>query len=191
MVVNLAKGGNVALTKTNPGVRKFAVGLGWDARSTDGSPFDLDASAFLLKAGKVTGDQDFVYYNNLKHASGAVVHTGDERSGASEGDDETILIDLDKMPAGIDEVAFVVTIDQALARNQNFGQVSNSKVRVYDPAKPSENLVVYELGEDFSTEVAVIVGSLYLKDGEWKFKAVGAGFAGGLDAVCKNYGIQV
>jgi tellurium resistance protein TerD len=192
MVVNLLKGGNVSLEKTAPGVKKFGVGLGWDARSTDGKPFDLDASVFVLKGGKVRGDEDFVFYNNLQHVSGAVIHKGDNRTGDGDGDDETIDVDLSKMPADVDEIAIVVTIDQAVDRGQNFGQVSNSVVRVYDQANPSVNLVMYELGEDFSTETAIIVGKIYRKNGgEWKFGAVGQGFAGGLGPLAANYGVSV
>ena len=190
MVVSLTKGGNVSLEKVNPGVTKYGIGLGWDARSTDGQPFDLDASVFLLKMGKVRGDQDFVFYNNLLHESKSVQHMGDNLTGSGDGDDETINIDLSKVPTDIDEIAFVVTIDKAVERSQNFGQVSNSYVRVYDPNNGSD-IVKYELGEDFSTETAIIVGTLYKHGNEWKFKAVGQGFAGGLGPLAQNYGVNI
>lgn len=191
MVVSLTKGGNVNLSKDNPGLNKIAVGLAWDARSTDGTPFDLDAAAFLLGAnGKVLNDNGFIFYNNLKSPEGSVVHTGDNRTGAGEGDDEVINVELSKVPAEIVEIAITITIDQAAERNQNFGQVSNSVVHVFDPANGAD-LVKFELGEDFSTETAVIVSTLYRKGTEWKFKAVGQGFAGGLKALCGNFGIQI
>ena len=192
MGVNLSKGQKVDLTKGNPGLSKLLVGLGWDVNKYDGgSDFDLDASVFLLAAnGKVTSDADFVFYGNLKHASGSVEHMGDNRTGIGEGDDEQIRVDLSKVPANIDKIDFTVTIYDAEARKQNFGQVSNAYIRVFDEAKGVE-LIRYDLGEDFSIETAIVVGELYRNQGEWKFNAIGSGFQGGLRALGQNYGVNV
>ena len=192
MAVNLKKGQKVDLTKGNPGLSKPLVGLGWDVNKYDGgSDFDLDAAAFLLDAnGKVTSDADFVFFNNLKHASGSVEHMGDNLTGEGDGDDEQIKVDLSKVPANIDKIDFTVTIYDAEARKQNFGQVSNAYIRVVDEAKGQE-LIRFDLGEDFSVETAVIVGELYRHGGEWKFNALGSGFSGGLAALGKNYGVNV
>ena len=192
MAVNLKKGQKVDLTKGNPGLSKLLVGLGWDVNKYDGgSDFDLDAAAFLLDAnGKVTSDADFVFFNNLKHASGYVEHMGDNLTGEGDGDDEQIKVDLSKVPANIDKIDFTVTIYDAEARKQNFGQVSNAYIRVVDEAKGQE-LIRFDLGEDFSVETAVIVGELYRHGGEWKFNALGSGFSGGLAALGKNYGVNV
>nr|WP_294157596.1 TerD family protein [uncultured Selenomonas sp.] len=192
MAVNLKKGQKVDLTKGNPGLSKLLIGLGWDVNKYDGgSDFDLDAAAFLLGAdGKVTSDADFIFFNNLKHASGAVEHMGDNLTGEGEGDDEQIKVDLSKVPANVDKIDFTVTIYDAEARKQNFGQVSNSYIRVVDEAKGQE-LIRFDLGEDFSVETAVIVGELYRHGTEWKFNALGSGFAGGLAALGKNYGVNV
>ncbi|WP_366934366.1 TerD family protein [Selenomonas sp.] len=192
MAVNLKKGQKVDLTKGNPGLSKLLVGLGWDVNKYDGgSDFDLDAAAFLLDAnGKVTSDADFVFFNNLKHASGSVEHMGDNLTGEGDGDDEQIKVDLSKVPANIDKIDFTVTIYDAEARKQNFGQVSNAYIRVVDEAKGQE-LIRFDLGEDFSVETAVIVGELYRHGGEWKFNALGSGFSGGLAALGKNYGVNV
>ena len=192
MAVNLKKGQKVDLTKGNPGLSKLLIGLGWDVNKYDGgSDFDLDAAAFLLGAdGKVTSDADFVFFNNLKHASGAVEHMGDNLTGEGDGDDEQIKVDLSKVPANIDKIDFTVTIYDAEARKQNFGQVSNAYIRVVDEAKGQE-LIRFDLGEDFSVETAVIVGELYRHGGEWKFNALGSGFSGGLAALGKNYGVNV
>ena len=191
MAVSLKKGQKVDLTKGNPGLHSITVGLGWDVNRYDsGYDFDLDASAFMLGAnGRVTGDADFIFYGNPKHPSGAVVHGGDNRTGAGEGDDETIAVDLRLIPAGIERIDFTVTIDQANERRQNFGQVSNAFVRIVDNATGQE-LVRYDLEEDFSIETAVVVGELYRHNGEWKFNAIGSGFQGGLAALCANYGID-
>jgi len=162
-------------------LQKFVVGMGWDTNETDsGADFDLDASAFLLNStGKVVSNEHFIFYNNLKSPEGCVEHTGDNLTGAGDGDDESIKVDLSKLPNGCEEITFVVTIHEAEARRQNFGQVRNAFVRVYDPST-NEEILKYDLGEDYSIETAVEFGSLYLKDGQWKFKAIGAGFAGGL-----------
>lgn len=191
-MINLFKGQKVNLTKDNPGLSKILVGLGWDINKYDGgSAFDLDAEAFLTSSnGKVTDDSDFVFYGNLQHSSGAVQHMGDNRTGIGEGDDEQIRIDLSKIPAGIEKIAFTVTIYDAEARKQNFGQVSNAFIRIYDEANGKE-LIRYDLGEDFSVETAVVVGELYRQGAEWKFNAVGSGFKGGLKALCQNYGVNI
>lgn len=191
-MVNLVKGQKVNLSKTNPGLQKLLVGLGWDVNKYDGQEaFDLDASAFLLNAnGKVNSDADFVFYGNASHPSGAVIHSGDNRTGAGEGDDESIQVDLSLVPAGIEHIAFTTTIYDGQARRQNFGQVSNAYIRVLNAAT-GEELLRYDLGEDFSIETAIVVGELYLMNGEWRFSAVGSGFQGGLEAVCRNFGVEV
>ncbi|MDE6593426.1 MAG: TerD family protein [Oscillospiraceae bacterium] len=192
MAVSLQKGQKVDLTKGNPGLTKIMVGLGWDVNQYDGGyDFDLDAAAFLLTAsGKVGQDSDFVFYGNLKHPSEAVVHQGDNLTGAGDGDDEQIMVDLSKIPADINKVAFTVTIYDSDVRKQNFGQVSNAFIRIVDESNGSE-LIRYDLGEDFSIETAVVVGELYRNNGEWKFNAIGSGFAGGLRALCLQYGVNV
>lgn len=192
MAVSLKKGQKVDLTKGRPSLKKVLIGLGWDVNRYDGGyDFDLDAAAFLLGAnGKVLSDSDFVFYNNLKHPSGAVEHMGDNLTGAGEGDDEEIKIDLEKIPANIDKIDFTVTIYEAQERHQNFGQVSNAYIRVVD-AVTNEELIRYDLGEDFSVETAVVVGEIYRHGGEWKFNAIGAGWSGGLHALGVNYGVNV
>ncbi|MBR3622933.1 MAG: TerD family protein [Selenomonadaceae bacterium] len=192
MAVSLSKGQKVDLTKGNPGLSKILVGLGWDTNKYDGGfDFDLDAAAFLLGAnGKVTSDEDFVFYNNLKHKSGSVEHLGDNLTGAGDGDDEEVKIDLSKVPANIEKIDFTVTIHEADTRKQNFGQVSNAFIRIVDEANNKE-LIRYDLGEDFSVETAIIVGELYRHSGEWKFNAIGSGFSGGLAALGKNFGVNV
>ena len=192
MAVSLMKGQKVDLTKGNPGLSKLIVGLGWDVNQYDGgADFDLDAAAFLLDAnGKVTSDADFVFYNNLKHASGSVEHTGDNLTGEGEGDDEVLKVDLSKVPANISKIDFTVTIYDAETRMQNFGQVSNAYIHVLDETNGVE-LIRFDLGEDFSVETAIVVGELYRHNGEWKFNAIGPGFAGGLYALGKNFGVNV
>lgn len=192
MGINLQKGGKADLTKGNAGLSTVIVGLGWDPYKYSGSyDFDLDAAAFLLtETGKVAKDTDFVFYNNLKHPSGSVIHMGDNLTGEGEGDDEQIIVDLKKVPNDVARVAFTVTIHEADTRKQNFGQVSNAFIRVVNQADNKE-LVKFDLGEDFSVETAVIFGELYRHSGEWKFSAVGEGFKGGLAALCKNYGIEI
>ena len=192
MGVCLKKGQKISLTKDNPGLKKVVVGLGWDVNSFDtGGDFDLDASAFLLTdTGKVSGQDDFVFYGNLKHPSGAVEHCGDNLTGAGEGDDEQIKINLDMIPDSISKIAFTATIYEAEERRQNFGQVSNAFIRIYNE-ETGEEMLRYDLGEDFSIETAVVFGELYKNNGEWKFNAIGSGYQGGLAALCDNYGIQV
>lgn len=192
MAISLRKGEKVDLTKKNPGLKKVVVGLGWDVNQFDtGGAFDLDAAAFLLDAsGKVSKQEDFVFYGNLKHPSGSVEHLGDNLTGGGDGDDEQIKVDLSKVPAGVEKIAFTVTIYDAEKRMQNFGQVSNAFIRIVDEEKNVE-LTRYDLGEDFSIETAVLFGELYRHSGEWKFNAIGSGYQGGLAALCANYGIEV
>ena len=195
MAISLRKGQKVDLTKGNPSLTKILVGLGWSEQKYDGAyDFDLDAAAFLLGAnGKVNSDDDFVFYNNLKHFSGSVEHMGDELTGASdgeEGDQEQIKIDLALVPANVEKIDFTVTIYDADVRKQTFGQVSNAYIRVVDDATGKE-LIRYDLGEDFSIETAVVVGEIYRNKGEWKFNAIGSGWQGGLAALGKNFGVNV
>ena len=192
MPINLTKGQKVNLTKGNAGLQNVVVGVGWDVNAYDtGGDFDLDGAAFLLgDNGKVTCQEDFIFYGNLAHPSGAVVHQGDNLTGAGEGDDEQIKIDLAKIPANISRIAFTVTIYDADVRRQNFGQVNNAFIRIYDERNGQE-LLRYDLGEDFSIETAVVFGELYRNAGEWKFNAIGSGYQGGLAALCASYGIQV
>ncbi|WP_027416124.1 TerD family protein [Aneurinibacillus terranovensis] len=191
MSISLSKGQRIDLTKTNPGLKKVIVGLGWDIKHYDGGyDFDLDASAFLLdENGKAHSEQDFIFYNNLQGGGGSVVHTGDNRTGEGEGDDEQIIIDFSKVPDYVQKVAITVTIHDAIARGQNFGQVVNAFVRVVNE-ESNQEIMRYDLGEDFSIETAVVVCELYRHNGEWKFNAVGSGFKGGLAALCANYGLQ-
>ncbi|MCI9082786.1 MAG: TerD family protein [Lachnospiraceae bacterium] len=192
MPVNLQKGQKVSLTKGNPGLSKVVVGLGWDVNQFDtGGAFDLDAAAFLLgENGKTAASSDFVFYGNLTHPSGSVQHMGDNLTGAGDGDDEQIKVDLSKVPASISKIAFTVTIYEAEQRRQNFGQVNNAFIRVYNE-ETGEEMVRYDLGEDFSIETAAVFGELYRNNGEWKFNAIGCGYQGGLAALCANYGVEV
>ena len=192
MAITLSKGQKVSLTKGNPGLKHIVVGLGWDTNKYDGGfDFDLDSAAFLLdENGKVNADTDFVFYNNLKHSSGAVEHLGDNLTGEGDGDDEQVKVDLSLVPQNISKIAFTVTIHEALERRQNFGQVSNSYVRVIDE-DTNQELLNYELGEDFSIETAIVVCEIYRNNGEWKFNALGSGFEGGLEALCKNFGVNI
>ena len=191
MAVSLKKGQNVSLTKEAPGLKTVTFGLGWDVRLTDGSAFDLDASAFVLdEAGKVLSDAHFVFYNNPKDPSGAVSHGGDNLTGEGEGDDEQITISLGTMTPNAAKVAFVVTIHEAETRNQNFGQVSNAFIRAVNADNNSE-IARYDLSEDASIETAMIFGELYRHGSDWKFKAIGQGYAGGLGAVAKDYGVSI
>ncbi|MFL0805996.1 MAG: TerD family protein [Oceanobacter sp.] len=190
MSVSLGKGGNVSLSKTDPSMRKVLIGLGWDARSTDGQDFDLDASAFLLSAsGKVRSDSDFIFYNNLVSVDGSVTHTGDNRTGEGDGDDEALVVDLTKIPADVDKIVITVTIHDADARNQNFGMVSGAFIRLVNEESQVE-AARYDLTEDASMETAMIFGELYRHAGDWKFRAVGQGYAGGLMAMCSQFGIN-
>jgi tellurium resistance protein TerD len=191
MAISLQKGQNVSLSKQAPGLKKVRFGLGWDLRQTDGAAFDLDASAFVLDGnGKVLSDQHFVFYNNAQDPSGAVKHLGDNRTGQGAGDDEVIEIELEPMPANAAKVAFVVTIHDAEARKQNFGQVANAYIRALN-ADGEQEIARYDLSEDASIETAMIFGELYRHSGEWRFTAVGQGYAGGLAAMCKQYGINI
>lgn len=192
MPVRLSKGERVELAKS---LRKLLIGLGWQSRRYYGDyDFDLDASVFLLGAnGKVASDDDIVFYGNLKHKSEAVEHMGDNLVGAGdgdEGDQEQIKIDLEKIPETVDKIDFTVTIYEADKRKQKFGQVENAYIRVVN-AENDEELIRYDLGEDFSVETALVVGEIYRRKGAWKFNAIGAGWSGGLAALCKNYGVEV
>ena len=192
MPVNLSKGQKVSLTKDNPGLKKIMVGLGWDVNAFDtGSEFDLDAAAFMLgDNGKVTKSEDFIFYGNLKDPLGSVQSMGDNRTGAGEGDDEQIKVDLSLVPANISKIAFTVTIYDAENRRQNFGQVSNAFIRLCNEENGQE-MVRYDLSEDFSIETAVVVGELYKNNGEWKFNAIGSGYQGGLAALCASFGVEI
>ncbi len=191
MGVSLSKGENVSLSKEAPGLKKIFIGLGWDARATDGAAFDLDASLFMLKAdGKVRSDSDFIFYNQLKSSDGSVEHMGDNRTGAGEGDDEAIKVDLEKVPADVAKMGVGVTIHEAEQRKQNFGMVSNAFIRIVNQDGSSE-IVRYDLSEDYSTETAMLFGEVYRQGNDWKFKAIGQGFAGGLGPMAKNYGINI
>jgi tellurium resistance protein TerD len=190
-MISLSKGQKIDLTKTNPGLKKVLIGLGWDTAKYDGGhDFDLDAAAFLTgDSGKVAEDKDFIFYNNLKHPSGSVQHLGDNLTGAGEGDDEQITIDLGAVPQKIQKLSFTVTIHQADERKQNFGMVTNAFIRVVNQ-DTNQELLRYDLSEDYSVETALIVGELYRHGGEWKFNAVGSGFKGGLGALCNNFGLN-
>lgn len=191
MAVSLTKGGNVSLSRAVPGLRKILLGLGWDARSTAGADFDLDATAFLLgENGKVGSDEDFVFYRQLVSKCGSVEHTGDNRTGSGDGDDEALKVNLEKVPSSVTRIVICVTIDDADARRQNFGQVSNAFMRVVN-LDGDQELARFDLSEDYSTETAMIFGEIYRNGEEWKFKAVGQGYAGGLEAMCKQYGVSV
>ena len=191
MPISLKKGQKVSITKDNPGLSKVVVGLGWDVNAFDtGGDFDLVTAAFLLTdTGKVSGQEDFVFFGNLTHASGCAQHMGDNRTGAGEGDDEQIKIDLSLVPGNITKIAFTVTIYEAEQRRQNFGQVNNAFIRIYNE-QTGEELLRYDLGEDFSIETAAVFGELYKNGNEWKFNAIGSGYQGGLAALCANYGIE-
>ncbi|AMA51004.1 MULTISPECIES: TerD family protein [Bacillus] len=192
MAISLAKGQKVDLTKTNPGLSKVVVGLGWDTNKYDGGhDFDLDSSVFLLDAaGKCASPNDFIFYNQLEGGNGSVVHSGDNLTGLGEGDDENVKVNLSAVPANIDKISFVITIHEAEARSQNFGQVSNAFVRIVNE-ETNEELIRYDLAEDFSIETAIIAGELYRHNGEWKFSAIGSGYQGGLARIATDYGLQV
>lgn len=190
MTINLEKGGNVNLTKAAPGLTRMLIGLGWDARSSTGAEFDLDGSVFLLNPdGKVRNDLDFIFYNNLKSADGSVTHTGDNRTGEGDGDDESLVLDLAKFPADVDKVAVCVTIHDAGARQQNFGMVVNAFIRCVNMNNDTE-IARYDLSEDGSTETAMIFGEIYRHGADWKFRAVGQGFKGGLGPLARSYGVD-
>ena len=191
MAISLGKGGNLSLTKTDPSLSKILIGLGWDERATDGGDFDLDASAFLLNiSGKVRSDADFIFYNQLRSSDGSVEHTGDNRTGQGDGDDESVKVDLSRVPADVDKIVITVTIHDADARRQNFGQVANAFIRVVNDVTGQE-VVRFDLAEDYSTETAMVFGELYRHNGEWKFRAVGQGYSGGLGAMCRQFGISI
>ena len=191
MAISLTKGGNVNLSKEAPNLTNIAVGLGWNPRATDGQAFDLDAIAFLVnESGKVRSDADFIFFNNLKSSDGSVEHTGDNRTGEGDGDDEVIKVDLSKVPADVSKVVFCAVIYDGQARNQNFGQVANAYIRIVNTQGGAE-VARYDLSEDSSTETAMIFGELYKNNGEWKFRAVGQGFAGGLGPLAASYGVAV
>ena len=192
MGITLKKGEKINLTKGNPGLKNIKLGLGWDINSFDsGYDYDLDVSIFMVgESGKVERDEDFIFYNNLKHTSGAVEHLGDNRTGEGDGDDEEILVDLKLMPKHIQKIAVAFTNYEAKERRQNFGQVSNSYIRVIN-SENEEEILRYDLGEEFSIETAIVACELFKYNGEWKFSAVGSGFEGGLEALCKNYGLNV
>lgn len=191
MAISLSKGQKIDLTKSNPGLSNITVGVGWDTNKYDGGQdFDLDSSVFLLDAtGKCANELDFVFFNNLEGGNGSVVHTGDNLTGEGDGDDEQVKISLANVPASTEKIAFAITIHDADQRSQNFGQVSNSYVRIVNDAN-GEELVRYDLGEDFSIETAVVVGELYRHGAEWKFNAIGSGYQGGLGSLVKDYGLQ-
>ena len=191
MPVSLQKGQKVSLTKGNPGLKKVVVGLGWDVNQFDtGGDFDLDAAAFLLTdSGKVSRQEDFIYFGNLTHPSGSVQHMGDNLTGAGEGDDEQIRVDLSKVPEHITKIAFTLTIYEPEQRRQNFGQINNAFIRIYNE-DTGEEMLRYDLGEDFSIETAAVFGEVYKNGSEWKFNAIGSGYQGGLKALCTQYGID-
>ncbi|WNM32816.1 TerD family protein [Streptomyces sp. Li-HN-5-11] len=191
MGVSLGKGGNVSLSKEAPGLSAVLVGLGWDVRTTTGADYDLDASALLLNAsGKVVSDRHFVFYNNLTSPDGSVEHTGDNLTGEGEGDDESIKVNLAAVPADVDRIAFPVSIHEADTRSQSFGQVRNAFIRVVNQANGQE-IARYDLSEDASTETAMVFGELYRHGGEWKFRAVGQGYASGLRGIASDFGVNV
>ena len=190
MGVTLAKGGNVSLSKAAPNLTQVLVGLGWDARSTTGAPFDLDASALLCQNGRVLGDEWFVFYNQLKSPDGSVEHTGDNLTGEGEGDDESIKVNLVAVPAEVARIVFPVSIHDAEARGQSFGQVRNAFIRVVNQAGGTE-LARYDLSEDASTETAMVFGELYRNGPEWKFRAIGQGYASGLRGIAQDFGVNV
>lgn len=191
MAIQLSKGQRIDLTKSNPTLKNIVVGLGWDVKTFDGgAEFDLDASAFLLNTeGKCRQDTDFIFYNNLRSPDGSVEHTGDNRTGEGEGDDEQIKVHLDMVPADIDRIAITVTIHDAEVRRQNFGQVSNAFVRLVDEDLGTE-ILRFDLGEDFSIETAVVFCELYKHGSDWKFNAIGSGYQGGLGALVNAYGLN-
>ncbi|MBL1067577.1 TerD family protein [Streptomyces sp. 7-21] len=191
MGVSLAKGGNVSLSKEAPGLTAVTVGLGWDVRTTTGADFDLDASALAVDAsGKIISDQHFVFYNNLTSPDGSIQHTGDNLTGEGEGDDEQIKVNLAGLPPEVDKVVFPVSIHDADARGQNFGQVRNAFIRVVNQNGDTE-IARYDLTEDASTETAMVFGEIYRHGAEWKFRAVGQGYASGLAGIAKDYGVNV
>ena len=192
MAINLSKGGNINLSKTAPTMNKVDLGLGWNPRATDGKAFDLDAVAFLTgEDGKVRLDGEFIFFNHKVSPCGSVTHNGDNRTGDGDGDDETISVDLSKVPQEVAKIVFAVTIHEGQQNSQNFGMVDKAYIRVINQDANAEELARFDLSEDGSTEVAMIFGELYRHSGEWKFKAVGQGFSGGLGALAASYGVAV
>lgn len=191
MAVTLSKGQNVSLSKTDPLLKHILIGLGWDARSSDGQDFDLDASVFMTTDnGKVPSDDYFVFYNQLKSPCGSVQHTGDNLTGDGDGDDESVIVELEKVPDNIKSLFVTVTIHDAETRRQNFGQVSNAFVRLVNH-ETGQEVLRFDLSEDYSTETAMVFGEVYRHNGDWKFRAIGQGYAGGLLALCNQYGVSV
>lgn len=191
MALSLQKGQNLSLSKEAPGLKNILIGLGWDERATDGADFDLDASVFMVgESGKVRSNDDFIFYGQLKSKDGSVEHTGDNLTGEGDGDDESVLVNLDTVPADIKKLVITVTIHEAESRNQSFGQVENAFCRIVNSDNNAE-VVRYDLTEDYSTETAMVFAEVYRHNGEWKFKAVGQGYAGGLGAMCATYGVQI
>ena len=191
MAVTLSKGQNVSLSKTDPLLKHILIGLGWDARSSDGQDFDLDASVFMTADnGKVPSDDYFVFYNQLKSPCGSVQHTGDNLTGDGDGDDESIIVELEKVPANIKSLFVTVTIHDAETRRQNFGQVSNAFVRLVNH-ETGQEVLRFDLSEDYSTETAMVFGEVYRHNSDWKFRAIGQGYTGGLLALCNQYGVAV
>jgi tellurium resistance protein TerD len=191
MSVSLSKGGNVSLSKEAPGLSAVNIGLGWDARTTSGTDFDLDASALLVNTtGKILSDQYFIFFNNLTSPDGSVEHTGDNLTGEGEGDDEMIKVNLATVPAEVDKIVFAVSIYDAEARSQSFGQVRNAFIRVVNQSGGTE-IARYDLTEDASTETAMIFGEVYRNASEWKFRAVGQGYSTGLGGIARDYGVNV
>ncbi len=191
MGVSLTKGGNVSLTKAAPGLKAVSVGLGWDVRSTTGTDFDLDASALGLRPDhRVVADEYFVFFNNKTSPDGSIVHQGDNLTGEGEGDDEVIDVDLSAVPTTVDSIVFPVSIYDADARGQTFGQVRNAFIRVVDQSNGAE-LARYDLSEDASTETAMVFGELYRNGAEWKFRAIGQGYASGLAGIARDFGVNI
>jgi tellurium resistance protein TerD len=191
MAISLQKGGNISLSKTTPNLKNVLIGLGWDARSTSGDDFDLDASVFMVgSSGKVRSDADFIFYNQLRSTCGSVEHTGDNRTGDGDGDDESVKVALDKVPSVIERLVVAVTIHDAQARNQNFGMVRGAYIRLVN-IETNDEIVRFDLTEDASVETAMIFGEVYRHNNEWKFRAVGQGYAGGLHALAVAHGINV
>jgi len=191
MALSLQKGGNLSLSKAAPNLTNILIGLGWDVRTTDGAAFDLDASLFMVgDTGKVRSDADFIFYNQAKSSCGSVEHTGDNRTGEGEGDDESVKVNLVNVPANVSRLVVTVTIHDAQARQQSFGQVGGAFMRVINSADNSE-IARFDLSEDYSTETAMIFGEIYRHSGEWKFKAIGQGYSGGLAAMCQQYGVNI
>ncbi|RIY33320.1 chemical-damaging agent resistance protein C [Psittacicella melopsittaci] len=191
MAISLTKGQNISLSRTDPNLKNILIGLGWDARESDGQDFDLDASVFMTGADrKVPSDSYFIFYNQLKSPCGGVEHTGDNLTGDGDGDDESVIVHLDRIEERITSLFVTVTIHDYEIRKQNFGQVSNAFIRLVNN-DTGEEIVRFDLSEDYSTETAMVFGEVYRRNGEWKFRAIGQGYQNGLYALCKNYGVDV